>query len=85
MLLCTLAAGKWNALGCLSLNQGSFDNFVRYLVLLGPFASPTPFDCETQDIDYELWTDPPTRLRIEFEDEQEVRGILSSLLARETL
>ncbi|CAI7597018.1 unnamed protein product [Penicillium manginii] len=75
----------WNALGCPSLNQGSFDNFVRHLVLLGPFASRTPFDCETQDVDHELWTDPPTRLRIEFEDEQEVRGILSSPSARETL
>lgn len=75
----------WNALGCPSLDQASFANFVRHLVFLGPFASRTPFDCETHDVDHELCADPPTKLRIEYEDEQEVRGILSSPSARETL
>lgn len=75
----------WNALGCPSIDQRFLANLISHLVLLGPFASRTPFDCETNDVDHELWTDPPTELRIGFGEEHEVRGILSSPSAREVL
>lgn len=74
----------WNVLGCPPVKHSLLNNFTRHLILLRPFAQETPFDCETNDFDHELWAETPSDARIEWGNEQKTRGIISSML-QETL
>lgn len=74
-----------NALGCLLLDHGSLAGIVGHLLQLGPFASRTPFDCETHDIDHELGAESPTELKKEFGNKKDIPDILSSPPAQETI
>jgi hypothetical protein len=66
----------WNALSRPPLKNPELSRFTGYLVYLRPFAHKTPFDCETNDVDHELWAETPSHARIESGGEQETRGVL---------
>ena len=73
----------WNVLGRPPIKHPFLNDFARHLIFLKPFAERTPFDCETNDVDHELWAETPCDARIELGDGQDTHGIFSSSLFQE--
>jgi hypothetical protein len=61
------------------LTQPVLIDFARHLLNLQPFATPTPFDCETNDVDHELWAETQHNPESDGNADHECRGVLSSL------
>ncbi|KAJ5302300.1 hypothetical protein N7508_007163 [Penicillium antarcticum] len=70
----------WNVLGRPPLKDSWLAQFTSHLVYLRPFATKTLFDCETNDIDHELWAETPSRDRIESAGKQDTQGALHSMI-----
>ncbi|KAJ5461002.1 uncharacterized protein N7458_002554 [Penicillium daleae] len=67
-----------NVTDFMPLNQTSLMDFARHLLNLKPFATQTPFDCETNDVDHELWAETQHNPESDTNADHECRGILSS-------
>ncbi|KAJ5292070.1 hypothetical protein N7478_001321 [Penicillium angulare] len=73
----------WHVMGRPSLHCSLVESFKSHIVNLKPFIQTTPFDCETNDVDHELWIETPSDARIESGEHQKVRGIFSSVYQKD--
>lgn len=62
----------------LPLHQPSLIDFARRLLNLQPFATPTPFDCETNKVGHELWAETQHNPESDPNADHECRGVLFS-------